>query len=230
MRKPRSYAEVYNDLDGDAVNLFRVLRSDRAKELIEAVRLTPFSRDEFLEAYEATDDAIESARRLIVRSFMGFGSNAHTKPSGFRANSNRIGTTPAKDWANYPNAMAAMVDRLRGVVIERRDAIEVMTAHDGPETLHYVDPPYLPETRDAGTDYAHEMNVCQHRALLTYLRSVEGMVVLSGYPSRIYDDALHDWKRVNRRAMADGARERTEVLWISPKAVFAEGLFAGEAA
>jgi DNA adenine methylase len=226
MHKRRSYAEVYNDLDDDAVNLFRVLRSDDSARLVEAVRLTPFSRTDFQEAYEASSDSIERARRLIVRSFMGFGSNGHNKRTGFRSNSNRSGTTPAHDWANYPDALAATVERLQGVVIENRDALEVMRAHDGPETLHYVDPPYLPETRNLGGDYAHEMTVEEHEALLDALRDMSGMVVLSGYPSEMYDDALNDWKRVERDALADGARKRREVLWINPAAVFADGLFA----
>jgi DNA adenine methylase len=134
IRKPRSYAEVYNDLDGDAVNLFRVLRSDRAGELIDALRLTPFAREEFVEASELSDDPIERARRLVIRSFMGFGSNGHNikRKTGFRANSNRSGTTPARDWLNYPDALASIVERLQGVIIENRDAAEVMAAHDSP--------------------------------------------------------------------------------------------------
>lgn len=230
LRKPRSYAEVYNDLDSDVVNLFRVLRSESAAKLVDAVAMTPFSRDEHAEAYLPADDPVERARRLIVRSFMGFGSNGAHRATGFRANSNRSGTTPARDWINYPDVIPAIVERLRGVIIENRDAVEVMKAHDGPSTLHYVDPPYLPETRDAGQDYAHEMTVADHKNLLAFLQTVEGMVVLSGYPSNLYDEALQDWKRIERDALADGARRRTEVLWINENAVFAEGLFAESAA
>lgn len=226
LRKERAYAEVYNDLDDDVVNLFEVLRSDRAAELIEAVRLTPFARAEHASAYERADDPVERARRLMIRSFMGFGSNGHHRATGFRANSNRSGTTPARDWRNYPDTLAAVVERLQGVVLENNDALKVMRAHDGAETLHYVDPPYLPETRDAGADYAHEMTVEQHETLLQGLRELSGMVVVSGYPSAIYDAALSHWKRVERGAYADGARERREVLWINPAAVFAHGLFA----
>ena len=216
MRKRRSYAEVYNDLDRNAVNLFQVLRSDRAAELVEAIRLTPFARDEFMAAYEASDDPVERARRLIVRSFMGFGSNGHERSTGFRANSNRSGTTPAHDWSNYPDALLRVVERLRGVVIENREAREVMAAHDGPHTLHYVDPPYVFDTRaDLTKDYAHELSDDDHHELLTFLRSLTGAVVLSGYPSPMYDRALPDWRRIERKALADGARERTEVLWIN---------------
>lgn len=217
MRKARSYAEIYNDLDGDVVNLFRVLRSPRADELVTAVRLTPFSRTEFQEAYQPTDDDFERARRLIIRSFMGFGSNGHNKLTGFRANSNRSGTTPAHDWVNYPDSLAEVVKRLQGVTVESKDAKAVMLQHDAPTTLHYVDPPYVMATRsDEGADYAHEMDDSDHAGLLECLRGLSGMVVLSGYPHPLYDAALSDWQRVEKAALADGAKPRTEVLWINP--------------
>ena len=215
MRKQRSYAEVYNDLDDEVVNLFRVLRSDRADELVEALRLTPFAAEEFFGAYERTGDEIERARRTVIRSFMGFGSNGVHKKTGFRSNSNRRGTTPAHDWVNYPDALAATIARLRGVVVLNRDACEVMATQDGEETLHYVDPPYVHGTRNKGGDYAHELTDQQHTDLLAFLRTLKGRVVLSGYPHPSYDEALHDWRRVERQALADGARKRTEVLWMN---------------
>lgn len=228
LRKPRSYAEVYNDLDGEAVNLFRVLRSERAAELIDALRLTPFARDEFAEAYAPAVDAVERARRLVIRSFMGFGSNGHNRLTGFRANSNRSGTTPARDWVNYPDALQGIVERLTGVVIENRDAKEVMAAHDTPQTLHYVDPPYVFDTRsDSGSDYAHELSDDDHRELLQFLDGLQGTVILSGYPSAIYDEGLRDWRRIERAALADNAKPRTEVLWINRHA---SDLFTGAAA
>lgn len=229
MRKERSCAEIYNDLDHDVVNLFRVLRSDAAPDLIEAIRLTPFARREFKSAYEECEDPVEKARRLIVRSFMGFGADGATaKATGFRSNSNRSGTTPAHDWANYADAMGAMVDRLKGCVIESRPATEVMTAHDSAETLHYVDPPYLFSTRSPGHGYRHEMTDEQHKDLLACLLSLKGRVVLSGYPNEMYDDALSGWERVERRALADGARERTEVLWMNFDASRSLPLFSQE--
>lgn len=214
IRKPRSYAEIYNDLDDEVVNLFHVLRSDDAPRLIQMLKLTPFASVEFAGAHVATDCAVERARRTIVRSFMGFGSNAIHRKSGFRSNSNRSGTTPARDWVNYPDALAAIVERLRGVVVLNRDAREVMAAHDGPETLHYVDPPYVFDTRtDAGHDYAHEMTDGDHGDLLEFLRTLQGKVMLSGYPHGSYDVALDGWTRIEKAALADGARKRTEVLW-----------------
>lgn len=228
IRKPRAYAEVYNDLDGEIVNLFRVVR-DRGPELVRALELTPFARDEFLASYTPNGDSLEQARLTMARSFMGFGSaSASGAKTGFRSNSNRSGTTPAQDWRNYPDCLAATIDRLRGVVIENKDACAVMADHDTEETLHYVDPPYVFETRSNANPYCkkgyrHEMTDEQHRDLAKFLRTLKGCVIVSGYACPLYDEELYvGWKRAEFRALADGARERTEVLWMRnlPAALF----------
>lgn len=221
LRKVRSYAEVYNDLDGEMVNLFRVVR-DRGDVLRQQLELTPFSRAEYLSAWYPSPDPVEQARRTVIRSFMGFGSAAVTLArcpktpgrgglarTGFRANSNRSGTTPAHDWRNYPDCLPQLIERLRGVVIEQRPALDVIQSHDSVETLHYIDPPYVPSTRDKGSDYRHEMTIEQHEALAMALNQLLGMVVISGYPCSLYDDLYGGWERVERPALADGARKRT---------------------
>jgi DNA adenine methylase len=213
LRKPRARAEVYNDLDGEIVNLFRIAR-DHGEDLRRALELTPFSRDEFMASYEPAEDPLEQARRTVSRSFMGFGSNSHNRATGFRSNSNRSGTTPAMDWRHYPDELGAIIERLRGVVIENRDALEVLQIHDGPATLHYVDPPYLTETRDAGTDYRFEMDEAAHIRLAEVLHGLEGAVIVSGYPSPLYEDIYAGWIRAERASLADGAAPRTEVLWM----------------
>jgi len=222
LRKPRSYAEVYNDLDGEVVSFFRVLQDpDTAFELLRRLRVTPFARDEFKLAYEKTDCPIETARRLLIRSFMGFGSDGHNDaaPTGFRANSKRSGTTPAHDWANLPVAHEHLTARLRGVVIENRDALQVMAQQDGPQTLHYVDPPYVHETRASNCkQYRHEMTGGDHEALLGFLKNLQGAVVLSGYNCDLYSDVLTNWRRIDRAALADGALKRTESLWLNQAA------------
>lgn len=227
IRKPRSYAEVYNDLDQRVVSFFRVLRDEaKAARLVELLSLTPFARVEFADTWDHHPDDVEDARRFAVRSFMGFGSNGHNRATGFRANSNRSGTTPAHDWVNYPDALAKVIERLRGVVIENKDAKAVMAQHDGPDTLHYVDPPYVLSTRsDPSKDYAFEMTDADHVELLRFLNSLKGKVVLSGYHSPIYDAALPGWRRIERAALADGARKRTEVLWIKSTAAAGVSLF-----
>ncbi len=220
MRKPRSYAEVYNDLDGEVVNLFRVLQNPvTSAELERQLMLTPFARNEFNLAYEPTDGAVEVARRLIIRAYMGFGSDGHNPDSGktgFRANSNRSGTTPAHDWNNFPKQISRFCERLAGVVIENRDAFEVMLQQDGPDTLFFLDPPYVHDTRGAKHSYRHEMTNEDHERLIYFIQKLEGMVILCGYSNQIYERLK--WREIRRESHADGARDRIESLWINPAA------------
>lgn len=227
LRKPRAYSEILNDLDDEVINVFRVLRDPDQAALLEAhLRLTPYARSEFKLAYEEAPagDPVERARRTLVRSYMGFGSSAVMRRhfTSFRSNPNRSSTTPAHDWASYPDAISAFTQRLAGVVIECRPAIEVMRQYDAPDALHYVDPPYLTSVRSAiryegeRKCYRHEMTDDDHRELATVLHSLRGMVVLSGYRSPLYDELFGDYQRVEKAAHADGAAMRTECLWLSP--------------
>lgn len=220
LQKPRSYAEVYNDLDGEIVNLFHVVR-DHGGRLAQALHFTPFARDEFQLSYEPSSDPIEQARRTVLRSFMGFGSAAASgSKTGFRANSNRSGTTPARDWMNFPNCLAPLTERLRGVVVENRPAAEVMLAHDGDDTLHYCDPPYVLETRSIANPYCkkgyrYEMTDEQHREFAAVVHELRGAVLVSGYACPLYDSLFDGWARVEVNAHADGAQDRIEVLWMN---------------
>lgn len=247
MKKPRSPGEIYNDLDSEIVNVFRVLRDPRsAQELQRLLRLTPFAREEFIEAYEDTAfDSIERARRTVIKAFMGFGSDAihrsgprgmrcavSTNPgrlssTGYRAMSRQNGATPAKDFATWPDAIDGFTKRLHGVAIENRPALEIIERFDRPETLLYLDPPYVRSTRQSAdrNGYAHEMRDDDHRALAERLRAAKAMVIISGYPSPLYDDELFsDWRRVTKAGFADARkRARTEVLWMNDAAISEQG-------
>lgn len=236
IRKPRAFTEVYNDLDREVVNLFRVLRDPaQSADLISKIELTPFARDEFELTYEVVDidaEPVEAARRLVARSFMGHGSTAVAlrRKTSFRVDRCQRGI--GGDWRNLPDALWAIVDRLRGVMIENRPAATIIDRFDGPSTLIYADPPYLHATRSQKRiegalehAYAHEMTDAEHEALLEQLLGLESMVVLSGYANALYDDRLRAWDRLTIETHADGARPRTEVLWINPAATAAFGLF-----
>lgn len=220
IRKPRSRIEVYNELDDDVVGLFRILRDPgKAQELADLISLTPFSRSEFRLAYEPTDDALERARRLVVRSYFGFGSHSFNAD-----NSNGFRWMPAKpyakEWCGVALALLEIVNRFRGVTIECADAREVIVRMDRADALFFVDPPYPDSTRDNnGKGYRFEMTDGEHRQLAYILRSVKGKVVLCGYPCSLYDLELYsDWHRVERKAYAGGQKgrsERTEVLWMN---------------
>jgi DNA adenine methylase len=229
MRKPRSYAEVYNDRWETVVNVFRVLRNaEKAEQLRTAIELTAYARDEFTQAYHLESDSdVERARKTIVRSLMGFGSASTNGEylTGFRANSNKSGTTPAGDWRNYPRNVPDFVERLRGVFIENRSAAEVIAQQDGAETLFYVDPPYPHSTRNmarGNAAYAFEMSDADHESLAQQLRSARGMVIVSGYRCELYDRLFKGWTVSEKQTHADGARDRIEVLWLNPQCADAQ--------
>lgn len=228
LRKPRCYNETYNDLDGELVNLFRVLRSADAGELLRQIALTPYSRSEYVTAFDLTTDPIERARRTLVRSHLahGTGGARMDRPTGFRTDGVTATTNVAGEWATFPDALQAIVDRLRGVTIEQRSALELLRRFDTPEALIYLDPPYLPATRSTKSrkpgeryhTYAYELGEADHHELLTAARDAKAMILISGYPDPLYDDALPGWTRHEIAARAHRNSPRTEVLWVNPRA------------
>lgn len=234
MQKRRCYAEVLNDKSLEVVNVFQVLRDpEQSRELARLCALTPYSREEFDRTYE--DDhglpPVERARRTIFRSFAGFSSGSTIKKykTGFRGTTKRTHTSPAHDWAIYPEYIPLFTDRLRGVTIESMHAPDLMKAHDSPETLHYLDPTYLKSTRNSnGSVYEFEMTEDDHREMAEVAKSMEGMVIISGYPSELYDQELFpDWGRSSRMTNADSREPREEVLWMN-EAVCSRVMIQGE--
>ena len=219
LRKSPSFIEVYNDLNGMAVNFFRVLR-ERPDEFMRVIELTPYSRQEFVEAQQPADDPLEQARRFYVWAWQGRGRAGVEEPGGWRFMSRDTrGKTPVHDWTNNQH-LWQLVHRLRMVQIENDDALSVLARFDGPKTLHYVDPPYVQSSRGArwGTSaYLFEYTDAQHRELAQVLRGLTGAVVLSGYPSALYDELYGDWVRIERPGQVDNAKKRDtiECLWIS---------------
>lgn len=220
LQKPRVGAECYNDLDGEVVNLFRILRDPAsALELQRRVALTPFAREEFEWAYEPAIDEMDRAHKLVTKAFLGFGSDSATRPhrTGFRSRMTDGRVLPAVEYSTWSDAIPSFTRRLQGVLLENCDALEVIQRFDTSGTLIYVDPPYCHSTRAARRGYRHEMTDTDHRALAAALHAVRGMVVLSGYPSPLYDDELYpDWIRYERRHMAEHGKASTEVVWLNP--------------
>ncbi|MDR1062869.1 MAG: DNA adenine methylase [Azoarcus sp.] len=223
LRKPRSKIEVYNDLDDEIVGVFRVLQNPAlCQRLIRLLKRTPYARKEFERAFEAAVDPIIRAQRAIVRAYMAFHHSALFDPKKTTfadARHRHGGYSKAHEWSTYPRHLARVCQRLKGVLIEHRDALEVIKVQDTDDALFFVDPPYLPSTRDKGTGYRHELSEAKHVRLLTLLRSLKGRVMVCGYPSELYDGMLQGWQRLARKhyAASQGMRVRTEVLWISPR-------------
>lgn len=225
VRKPPSRAEVYNDLDDEIVNIFRVIRDPaQAKRLSQLCSLTPYSRTEFELAQEPVSDPVEKARRTLFRAWASFGSAGATRGrTGFRTftKPDRKYTPVTVSWAKVPDNIKWFTNRFRNVVIENRPAVQVMQQHDTPSTLHYVDPPYLPETRsfDGGRYYRHEMDRNDHIKLIDTVKTLSGHVIISGYESSLYSDVLSDWKHLFLNTSGSsrfGSVKRTECIWIKP--------------
>jgi len=222
LRKPRSRIEVYNDLDEEIVGIFQTVQDPKkCQALMRRLRRTPYSRRAFEMAFQTSTDPIIRAQRAIVRAYQSFHHEALFNPrkTTFADAKHRNGSTcKAHEWASYPRSLLAVSRRLQGVVIERRPALDVIRVQDTPDTLFFVDPPYVPSTRTKAS-YRHEMREDEHVALLEQLRRIKGMVVLAGYPSALYDRMLPDWQRLERpHRAAYSKRLRTEVLWLSPTA------------
>lgn len=219
LRKSPSACEVYNDLNSGVVNFFRVLR-ERPDDLARAVRLTPYSREEFRISQEPTDDPLEAARRFAVWSWQGRGKAGVMDKSGWRFMSRPTrGSVPPRDWDISENILA-VAERFRYVQIENDTAMRVIPRFDGVQSLFYVDPPYTLAERSKRTrGYANDFTDADHKELADVLHQVAGMVVLSGYPSAMYEKLYSGWKMVTTAARADSGRETVEALWLNQAAV-----------
>ena len=210
--KPKSAIETVNDIDGEIVNFFRVLR-ERPEELAYAVSMTPYARDVFDDAHENRgEDNFDSAYRFAIRSKMGHGFKTYQK-TGFkvdvfaRERSYCVGC-----WNRLPADLMEAAVRLKEVQIENRPALDLIKRFNHENVLIYADPPYLLETR-GGKQYRHEMTEQDHLDLLKALKQHRGYVILSGYPSEMYDRELHGWSVIHRKSYNQNADQRTEVIW-----------------
>lgn len=226
LRKPRSLIEAYNDLDGEAVNFFRVLR-DSPGLLVEKIKMTPFAHAEWKLAFEPARDTVEAARRFFVRSYMSIAGPTAQWGTGWRRQTTysrgadgKNSMTPAAISFAKVEHLYQVADRLRGVFVEEMPAGDVIERYDGPEALFYLDPPYVPETRSkwAGNAYAVEMDQAGHAELLATLHGIQGMALLSGYRCALYDAELADWHRLDKTARVNGQSNAVESLWLSPRA------------
>ncbi|MGI2294152.1 DNA adenine methylase [Paenibacillus sp. GXUN7292] len=213
--KTRSRLETVNDIDGEIVNLFRIIR-ERPDELAHVIQWTPHSRQEYYESYEPAADDLERARRLVVRLWQGRGGKTAHR-TGWRSMIECNGPLPGKEWISFPDKIHAVAERLQGVQIECQPAAELLQRYKRPDVLIYADPPYVHDTRTT-TSYRHEMSNQDHVELLDQLDAHPGPVLLSGYAHPLYDDRLHHWRRETRLAKAEGGASRVEVLWINPVA------------
>lgn len=211
-RKQPSTAEVLNDRNGEIINFFDVLRQRRA-ELIESIELTPYSRVELQRAMDVSDDPLERARRFYIRSLQSFSNGEGERSLNWRFQINK--DSLVNRW-NKTSHLWACAQRLKSAQIECDTAENVIERFDDPNTLFYVDPPYVHSTRGEDRLYRFEMTDDDHCALAEQLKQVKGMVVLSGYDSDLYRDLYADWRMVSVETSTLRKTKASECLWLSP--------------
>ena len=222
--KEPSRLETINDLNNEIVNFFRVLRT-RPQELVRQLQLTPWARAEFeycLEEIEV-ENPVERARRFFYRIWFNLQGSYSTQKANFRRHNKGFKViTKGVDENNLLEASK----RLQSVVIENRDAFKLTREMDSEDTLFYLDPPYVFSTRSTSKAYSHEMSDENHREFAELLYSVKGFVVLSGYPSAIYEELFESkgWLRFDKDAWTMRGTRKTESVWINPQAAKALNL------
>ena len=218
-----SPVETYNDIDGEVVNFFQVLRSQK-DELVEAIGLTPFSRKEFELAISDSSEGISSlerARRFYIRARQVRTGLAQTASNGRWAHcllTSRAGMAGAVSrWLGAVDDLPLIAQRLLRVQIENDNAVSVIKRYDSPETLFYCDPPYPHESRGDDKAYLYEMSNEEHATLAEVLHHVEGKVALSGYHCNLLDNFYGDWDYIEgpKKLVHSVKKERTEVLWVN---------------
>ena len=198
--KPRSNIETVNDLDGNVVNLFEWIRKD-PEQLAQEIYYHPYARQTYEDAFSAVpENSLEKAVNFYIRLNMGH---------GFRTNGGKVGwkndvqgrerSYASQDWCNLPEKIMQAAERLRGVQIDNRPAIELIPRFDFENVLVYCDPPYMLETRH-GKQYRCEMTDREHEELLEILVAHKGKVLISGYDTELYKNMLSGWNRYETTA------------------------------
>lgn len=220
-RKP-SPIETINDLNGDIVNFFRVLR-DRGDELIFKLSLTPYSKEEFKMAWEPSDCEVERARRWYVRVQMDVAKAGSKKDRSWSKNVTYVKgaySSAVKNFHTKIPKLINVVERLKKVQVENIPALEFIEKYDTKDTLFYCDPPYMPAVRKTNNNYAYEMKMHEHYKLSQKLNSVKGLVCLSCYYDYLYQDWYKSWYKVEfkskKPSMSKGSGHITrEVLLLN---------------
>lgn len=222
---------IYNDLNGDLVNFFRVLRDPAQRDaLILMASFTPWSREEYVTAIDSrgrvvpSGDPIEDARRFLIGTWMQHGANTAAR-NGWRNQGTKDRSSHTwETWRKLPDRLRLVADRLMCAEIECVPALDLMRRHATPSTLMYVDPPYM-RTSVHGTRkrmYQHEMTDVDHAALLQQCLAHPGMCMVSGYETELYAKMLKGWTCVTCDTRADSASLRREHLWLNPAVMQAQ--------
>ncbi len=204
--------EIANDIDGNVVNLFKVIR-EHGDELAALVEMTPYARSEFETSLRASDCHIEQARKFLTRTWQAFGSKTN---SASWANTRSGEVFRPRYWSKLPDRILDVVQRLKTVQFENCCALELIERCNHPDTLLYLDPPYLSATRSTKC-YENEFDKeSGHKELLQLAKKHKGYIVISTYDNELYSGELEGWGKSFARVATHNGGSRVETIYISP--------------
>jgi DNA adenine methylase len=237
--KAPSEVEVYNDLDPRPVSVFKVLKDPVLHLALQRwLWLTPYSREtrEFCRtSWNQDEDLLVQAYKFMVNSRQSFGGLLDRTSWGFVTNSTCQGKAqPVNSWQEAIRKLPRVHQRLQNVLIKNQDWRVILDDYDAPDTLFYLDPPYVQDTRRDGW-FKFEMQNRDHTDLVERIVRLKGKVVLSGYRHEVYSvlQDQHGWRLIERqRSCLSVARtkktglqgsgvikeqqSRVECLWLNP--------------
>lgn len=221
-KDPDGVSEVVNDINGDLTNFWFHLQDDSLFQVFRRqVEAIPFSEQHFDDS-EAwmTIPGMEQAVGFFIRCRQSMSGRMKDFAPTSRTRTRRGMNEQVSAWLTAIEGLPAVHARLKRVLIQNRPALDCIATEDGPQTLFYLDPPYLHETRTAKDVYEHEMTPSDHTGMLSALAVIKGKFLLSGYRSAMYDDWAtghgfdrHDFEIDNKAAKGDTKRKMTECLW-----------------
>lgn len=216
LRKEPHKCEVVNDLDRRLIAFWRTVR-DKPDAIMKSLSATPYARDEFNHALETIDtetDEIEFARKVFVMLRQSRKRSTSATPGDFRGSGGTRG--PGDVFVNSVGKLPAIAERLRGVVIENTDALDLIDRWDKPDTVMYLDPPYVGETRTARNYTMENAGIEFHERLVDKITDAKARIILSGYDHPVYNK-LSVWHRVdsvrNTGSTSDSSRHAVETIW-----------------
>lgn len=213
--KSRSNIETVNDLDGNVVNLFEWIKNDPEK-LAHEIYYTPYARQVYEEVFVSVpENSLQQAVNFYIKLNMGHGFRTNGEKDGWKNDvQGRERSYASQDWCNLPDKIMQAAERLRGVQIENRPAVELIERFNYTNVLIYADPPYVLRTRH-GKQYKYEMDDKRQNDLLDVLLDHKGPVLLSGYDNDLYNDRLRGWHREETNCYSQVCSKKKETLWMN---------------
>lgn len=225
LAKKPAQIEIINDLDSNIVNIFEQLRNNHEK-LLEAIKLTPYSREEFHRAKILCDedDELERARKFLITCMMTVNGTVGNHACGLSfTNSYSRNDKEARvnRWNNLTDRIDRVVNRIKNVRIEHLDARRIVQMFsDRPATLMYLDPPYF--VKRSHNYVVDEKEVEFHKELLELCCKSKAMIMVSHYENSLYRKYLNKNNGWTSKIIKTTTRDtsgvdflRNEIVWMN---------------